>query len=270
MPERSNYLTDEELKRSLSRLGPRVDFPKGARLARAVHDRLESSRPSFKSRIILAWPRPALYGAAAVLWVALVAGTLLISPIAREAVADLLGLRGVGIRYGETPPAPKATSPDLGLGERVTLNEAISSASFRVSRPTLPELAQPDEIFFSDEITDGQVAFLYAPSATLPPTTNPRVGLLFTQFLGSLQQDLMGKVVGSGTRLEQVVVQGIPGVWLEGNPHHFFYVDEEGKARQETIRLAGNTLLWERNGITFRLESALEKADVLRIAASVQ
>jgi len=79
---------------------------------------------------------------------------------------------------------------------------------------------------------------------------------------------VMGKVVGPDTTLEQVTVDGAQGFWLAGAPHQFFYRDAYGNFIQETLRLAENTLIWERNGTIYRLEAQVSKVDALRIAAS--
>ena len=56
--------------------------------------------------------------------------------------------------------------------------------------------------------------------------------------------------------------------WLEGTPHQFFYRDSAGNPSPETLRLAGNTLLWEQGAVTFRLEAQVSRDDALRIATS--
>jgi len=48
----------------------------------------------------------------------------------------------------------------------------------------------------------------------------------------------------------------------------FFYRDASGIIQTETLRLAGNTLIWEQDGVTFRLEAQVSREDALRIAAS--
>ena len=65
-------------------------------------------------------------------------------------------------------------------------------------------------------------------------------------------------------------VSGEPGFWISGAPHGFFLVCyDAGECRQERYRLAGNVLLWEQDGVTLRLESALTLEDALDIAESV-
>ena len=38
----------------------------------------------------------------------------------------------------------------------------------------------------------------------------------------------------------------------------------------KNARLAGNTLLWERDGITYRLEAALARDDAIAVAVSLR
>ena len=66
-----------------------------------------------------------------------------------------------------------------------------------------------------------------------------------------------------------VNVNGVEGFWIEGHPHAFFY--SEGRTtKPEEFRLVGNTLLWERDGITFRVESGLDQQTAIRIAESIR
>jgi hypothetical protein len=56
------------------------------------------------------------------------------------------------------------------------------------------------------------------------------------------------KLAGAGTSTKWVVVRdGADGLWLSGKPHVFFFP-------LEPARLAGNTLVWQEDGTTYRLE----------------
>ena len=72
------------------------------------------------------------------------------------------------------------------------------------------------------------------------------------------------------TRLEGVNVGREPGFWIAGVPHAFYVCPAPDECREERYRLAGNVLLWEQDGLTFRLESALTKEASLTIAESVR
>ena len=45
------------------------------------------------------------------------------------------------------------------------------------------------------------------------------------------------------------------------------YLDADGEPGTEPLRLAGDTLLWERAGTTLRVEGARDLAEALEIAA---
>jgi hypothetical protein len=93
------------------------------------------------------------------------------------------------------------------------------------------------------------------------------VSALIVEFRGRIDEALFGKVTAGGTRIEEVTVNGGRGFWIEGEPHIFFYRDEAGNVWNETLRLAGNTLLWEQDGVTLRLEASLGRDNAMRIAA---
>jgi hypothetical protein len=90
-----------------------------------------------------------------------------------------------------------------------------------------------------------------------------------TELQGKDSQQYLRKMVGPDARVERVRVGGAPGVWITGKPHGVLYADRNGRFREETLQLAGDTLIWERDGLVLRIEGARSKADALRIASSV-
>jgi hypothetical protein len=61
------------------------------------------------------------------------------------------------------------------------------------------------------------------------------------------------------------------GVWIEGE-HVFdvYSIDADGELGAESLRVAGDTLLWERAGTTLRVEGARDLEEALEIAASME
>ncbi|MGI8856296.1 MAG: hypothetical protein ACR2JW_11140 [Thermomicrobiales bacterium] len=165
----------------------------------------------------------------------------------------------------QTPDAFRAA-----LGTRTTITEAQSRVPFAIQTPGLPELGAPDEVYFQTPPPGGRVSLLYSARTGLPAITGTDVGLLIQQFRGGIQAGLYQKGVPPGVVVEPVTVNGVAGYWIAGGLRAFAYTDANGTFRYEDVRNAGNTLLWERDGIVYRLESALPKADALRIAASVR
>jgi len=277
-----------ELERALSDLGAHLDFPATPDLAPAVATRLReapAARPreprvreprmaGWLARLprLPGWRRLALAGLAAVL---LAAAVLVVSPGTREAVARRLGLRGIDIRIGGERPTPTVTTRpgerlELGLGLRVTLEEARRRVAFPVLVPTAAGFQRPDAVFVNEiQPQGGRVDLVYRARPGLPASPYTDVGLLVTQFQGTLTADFIKKVVAGGL-VEEVQVAGQPGYWFSGEPHFFTYEDRRGEITDEQTRLAGNTLVWQAGAQTLRLEGQLSKQEALRIAESMR
>jgi hypothetical protein len=227
-----------ELDAVLTELGRRVEFPPTPNLAPAVRRRLGVRRRS--------WRRPVAL-ALAVLVVAI--GAALAVPAARTAILDWLGLRGVHIvRVEELPPVPAVGN--LDLGRPVTLAEARRRAPWLLVPDDVP-----DSVYISTGLPGGKVSLLWGT-----PTS---VRLLLTEFRG---QAYIEKLIEPDAKVEPVEIGSI-GVWLE-EPHVLAFVDRHGRFREDTARLAGQTLLWQEDDVTLRLEGQLSKEEALRIARS--
>ncbi len=270
-------MTDPELEHELTELRSHLAYPATPQLARAVRTRLlagPARRPFWETL----QPVPRTLAFAAALALVLVAGSLLLFPDVRTAVAHWFGLRGVIITTVPSPlpsPAPTLPAGSLGerlhLGQRVTLEDAQSRVRFQILVPTSAELGDPDEVYFTEPPIGGEVALVYRAGANLPQSQQTGVGLLITEFRGDLDPGAFLKTLGPDSRLTEVRVNGVLGYWIEGKPHQFLYRDPITKQYQtETLRLAGNTLIWEQGSVTIRIESALTKDQALRIAQSMR
>jgi hypothetical protein len=273
---------EPELELALRDLGAHLDFPATPDLALVVATRLReapAARPR-EPRVrgwlaglprLPGWRRLALAGLAAVL---LAAAVLVVSPGTREAVARRLGLRGIDIRLGGERPTPTVTTRpgerlELGLGERVTLEEARRRVAFPVLVPTAAGFQRPDAVYVNRQPQGGRVDLVFRARPGLPASQFTDVGLLVTQFQGTLTPDFIKKVVAGGL-VEEVQVAGQPGYWFSGEPHFFTYKDRSGEITDESTRLAGNTLVWQAGAQTLRLEGQLPKQEALRIAESMR
>jgi hypothetical protein len=58
--------------------------------------------------------------------------------------------------------------------------------------------------------------------------------------------------------------------WIAGGEHFFFYRDAQGNVVDTTLRLAGDTLIWEEGGVTHRVEGAPSLAAAIRVAESLE
>jgi hypothetical protein len=191
---------------------------------------------------------------------AAIALLVLVIPPARHAVADLFGIGGERITRTESLPRD--------LGTRFDLGTPIGVADARRAAPA--KIANPDRIGPPDAAFTGRPAggtsFVWHPSAHLPRVFDSDIGLLLSEFAGSLDRQLVEKVVPPGTTIDPVVINGGAGYWLGNGVHEFLYLDAEGNPQPDTARLAANTLLWEQDGVTYRMESALDRDAALAVA----
>jgi len=181
--------------------------------------------------------------------------------------AEILGLRGVQIfRVTATPsPSPAASASVTFAGQRAaSLDEAARIAGFPLREPTA--LGAPDEIYV--ESAPVRVTLVYRSRQGLPATALAGIGALVVEFRGRLDQAVVGKTAGPEVHLESVPLNGGVALWLSGQPHQFFFFDPAGNLQPETLRLAGNTLLWEQDGYTYRLEAQVSRDEAVRIASS--
>jgi hypothetical protein len=253
-------ISDAELERALVDLGAHLSYPAVPDLARAVGAHLAQHphprRMPFLRRAVL---YPLLAGL-------LILGSILtLSPGARSAVASWFHIPGVLIGTG---PTPQPIGRDLRLGRQVSLAEAEKQVAFPVLIPSLPGLGRPDEIYLGAAPAGHRVSLLYRVRAGLPRASTTGAGLLITEF--SSKTFFLGKMLQPGTTIRQVFVDRQPGAWIAGAPHVLYYVNPRGVLVPDTTRLAGNALLWQRGGLTLRLEGRMSEQQALAIARSMK
>ena len=78
----------------------------------------------------------------------------------------------------------------------------------------------------------------------------------------------MPKSVLATSLVEPVDVDGDEGYWIVGE-HVLTYLDDAGAPREIPPRLVGNTLLFERDGVTIRIEIGGNLEDAMAVAGSL-
>jgi hypothetical protein len=196
--------------------------------------------------------------------VAAVVAALLVLPAPRQAIADRLGIGAVRIVHTELPGPPAGSQ--YTLGRQVSLDEARQVARRAIEGPAV--LGRPSSVFVG-EPSPASVSLVWKPRDGLPEVRDTGVGLLLTDIPGTLDAELVQKMIRSGTTLESVLVGEAPGFWISGSPHEVLYLDPNGEPRVDTTHLATNTLLWTVAGVTFRLESGLDRAAAIDLATQL-
>lgn len=246
---------DDPLQAALTDLAGAIDWPETPPLAQAVGAAIRARPPR-----TAAW-RPARRG--------LVLGFAAALLLAGAAAAIGIALGGLRIISGGSPPGsplPDVLVAERGFGEATDLDAAATSLG-ALLEPNLPALGNPDHVFFDPRT--GAAALTWGAREGLPADPDTGLGIVVTQFRADIGPDTFEKLINDGTRVEQVVVGGTTGFWIEGGEHFFYFRLADGEVLETTIRLVGTTLMWERDGLTVRIEGAPGLADAIRIAESM-
>jgi hypothetical protein len=178
---------------------------------------------------------------------------------------------GIGLRIGG-PSTPSTRTPLVAdadfLGAHTTLAAARDRVNFAVRLPALEQLGPP-QVYYADDPAGGRVSLLYPAGDRLPAMEGTPVGLFVTQFRGDTDDELLAKIVHEGADVTSVEIAGIPGWWIEG-AHEVLVIARTGDVVAERLRFSDNALLWTRDGVTLRLESALSRQQAIAIAASLR
>jgi hypothetical protein len=277
--------SDADLESALRGLGEAIAWPAavalredGADLAAIVRGRIEAAPGTVEAAPRTVEPRRSRR----TWWPAsraLAAAVLILLALAALAAAAGLGLPGLRLLFGPVPVSPPPSlapraSPEtglpgstLGLGALVALEDLDARAGFDVTWPSDPALGPPDAAYV-DPSLGGQVALVWRPRADIPDTLTPGVGLVLTEFRGSVDSGFLSKAIGSDVTVKAVRVNDGPGFWLTGDPHFLFYTGPDGFVH-DPRRWVGDALLWASGPITYRLETSVGEEAARRIADSM-
>jgi len=205
--------------------------------------------------------------------VMLVAAAIALAFGTQVAVAHYLQLRGATVRSVPSLPSPSA-SPTGDVGQRYSLGsrydslkEAAKAAGFTPAVPSA--LGPPDDVYYRPD--GGVITLVYRPRPGLPPSVDPEVGALVMEARGQVGQPSFGKLQGPGSSVQEVAVGGHAGYWISGAPHGFFFYEAgHGRTSTDSLRLAGNALIWNRDGLVLRIESSLGKEGTIRLGQSLR
>ena len=274
--------SDVELERRLEALAAQVPCPPLQPFTEQIL-RLIAATP--------AQPSPARHPTRrrrASLVAAAIAASMLILPGPRGAVARWFGFDSVRIERGPAPTVPASATTDTtaaapgqpsastsatslpaadalaGLGPGVSSADAAASG---LPLPTPSALGPPASIHVVDIRGVIQLVAVYAPAAALPPSPVVAVGALVSVFPAHIDEGYFGKFLDTATTIESFTLDGSQAIWIEGAPHQIAVV-VDGEPVVDTLRLATNTLLLERDGLVLRIEANITRAAALRIAAT--
>jgi hypothetical protein len=191
--------------------------------------------------------------------------------LAGIAAAFGFGIGGLRLTFG---PASFSPLPSFvvgpGLGHPTSLTDARSEVGFTLRVPQLTELGQPDAVYLAEPPAGGAVTLLYGERSRFPADPATGIGLIVTQFRADIDPGIFEKMIDSGVSVTPSQVNGNAAWWIAGGNHYFFYRDANGRVVNTTLRLAGDTLIWEEHGVTHRVEGAPTLAKAILVAESLQ
>jgi hypothetical protein len=235
----------QDLEQRLVALGATLELPPAPDVVPAVLSRLPARRRRRRPA-----RRTLVLALAATL---LLAGAAMAAPPTRHEILQILGLRGVRIeRVRKLPPAAASTGRRLGLGQPIPLARARHAAGFTALLPPAPAVA-----YVGHDVPGGRVSLLIGR-------------VLITEFRGDATTPYIFKVIGPGTRLKYVRVNGGRGFYLSGAPHQVLFRARNGNVEADSVRLAGNVLMWQQGPLTMRIEGIHTLAQAFALARSLR
>jgi hypothetical protein len=246
-----------DLEGALRALAPRIAVPAAPSIAPAVVARLETER--------MRRARPPFPGLA--LWTrrrALVFAAIAVLALLALAAAARFTIGAVQIRVQPTPPVTGSPPPpfDLSvLGPARSPSEAAATVRFATALPSGPG---PDSAYVVEGPTGRRsVAFAWLPSTTYPQIEGTPWGLIVLEIPGD--DELVLKSVNSFEDIVPAVVDGHRADWIP-TTHTLELRTASGS---QTFSVDGNVLIWERDGVTYRLETTLSFDAAIALAESI-
>jgi hypothetical protein len=261
-----------DIESRLGDLATGIEWPPTPRLAGRVVHLLPARRGFGLTHAWMVTLKPRGWAVAAAV-LAVLAAAIAYSP-SRDALAGWLNLHAIIERIQQVPsPSPQPPGPlgtRLGLGSSTTLRKAEESLAWKVAVPS--SLGTPDQVYLQEPPASppqGEVTLVYSARPGIPVASQTGVAILITEARGAVDTNLFGKMLGQSATLDEVDISGHQGYWITGQPNVFFFIDANGVMRNETMRLAANTLIFDDNGTIVRIEGNLTKAQAVGIAAAL-
>lgn len=241
----------------LEELGRTMVFPASPDLRGAVLAQLSASGergPAPRTRLVLA-------GAVAVVLAAAVVITL--SREARDAVADFLGLavEGERIEVLPTPPAGVTATP-------FPSPLPVQSQLDRFARQVMPDEAAVTlglPLRLPGSLGEPRAFWAIAGGPGIVIADYGEVQVWEMRYTGEY---FIGKgIVGGGTVVQQVDVDGSTGYWVSGGERVVSVAGASGTPVASTQRtVTANALLWSADGLYRRIEGAGTLEEAMRLA----
>ena len=249
---------DRDLERMLVDTGEHLEWPPEEDLAPTVLARIQAAQQPRPRRWVTALATAAVVPA-------VLAGILMVSPTAREWITGGDGdtadtTATAEVQETEPPAVAMDVREEAAPAEEpvVPTDEARAATQFSIVSPALPDIGPPDDEFHSED--GGELSLVWQASDELPAPAGTDAGLVLTQSYEPMAA-FVDRVFAEAA-VEDVFVLGRPALWIEDVAIRVAGYDEAD--------ITGNVLLWEEDGITYRLVSALGREQAVNLAESLR
>jgi hypothetical protein len=264
----------ERVERLLADAATRAQWPPTPDLAPAVLARLGSPaalnvRPAVVARIDRnAAPHASGRGRLRLAGALALAATL---ALAIAGIAGALGFRVPGLEIVRVAETPAVVTPPAGtgldLGSPIPVADAAARDGPRLRLPA--SLPAPTTAFAVGTGDRAVVTVAWRAEPGQPTLEGTDLRLTLTALEGGVDDDLVRKVVGPGTTVEPVVIGADHGWWIAGGPHTVLVRGLDGGIETLRSAVAGDTLVFAREGTLYRLESSLGRDATVEVARSM-
>lgn len=256
------HLPDADLSAALTRIGRDLDVPTTPLVVEGVRARIaerEGTPVTFRPRLSLPSRRRTI---------ALVAAAMLLLGGAALAAKLVIDLGAVTIDVVPSRPTAPPTTMETGraFGRPTTLAAAESAAGFAASIPTA--LGAPDHVWVGTSADLGppttRIVLAWDPRLDLPAIDGLPWGAVLMELRGDAA--LIGKTVfADAGSLDVVHVHGDVAYWITGE--HTLTIATPLGTRD--LKITGNVLVWQRGGLTYRMETTASRDRAIAIAETL-
>jgi len=255
-----NNMSEKEFENQIMEIASKYPYPETPVISSAVTE--YARRISEKNHR----PRKGWTWAASTALIILLYGFLITLSVPSVRAHILEFLQVGAIRIFTSEPKNTLTSPFQeqsfyssldDLAGETTLSLAQNKVSFSILLPSYPpEIGSPDRVFVQDfggeavlliwttskDLTDISLALLILGPGTIIDKTTPEI-VMYTS------------------------VRSQPALWTQGQ--HYLQI-KGGEYRNVSLIVEGNILIWEKDGVTYRLETDLSLEEAVKIAESLK
>lgn len=205
--------------------------------------------------------------------IALIVAAALAIPQSRTTIAGWLDFGGIRLEIVDRiidrdDASLVEIDSSLLLGDESSLGGAVDAVNYPLMQ--LPD-ETPDRVFVRQQENNAMVSMLYPATDDLPEIGDTGVGALLIQIENRSDFDFLVKHAPPDGGYEFVSMDnGIEGFWvISGNLSAIPYDPRDTFGLDKVSRPTGNVLLWNENGVTFRLETALARREAIALAERI-